>query len=446
MTATINHNRETLVNEDKPQSLDGSLGVFASVALLLLLWGFCWLKNYSSFTQPQFIHVKFHEVAGLNDNAGVFVDGVRVGIVDEIKWLARRTVVITIRINSDRVVVPSGSKFSILTNGVVGAKYVEITLPEDTDGRPVNDKQVVIGEDPVRPELAVNNLAIGLSEINFKQVRKRIAEDHDRLVTTTDQINGLVKKSYPLIDQTLPLERKAIVLADQMNRMTQKLSKLVDNPKFSGDLKETAIQIRITMEHVQEVMKQVNTTLGDKSLRNDIYATLEQLNQATASMEKSMEIVHNMSADGQLRGDIKQMLKDARVAMTKVDKIVSDPNFGVDLKETLAKARSAVGHIDTAAQQMNQILNKRSPLLHMLIGRPGKINKSMTGSSSQPASATDSAKESKAANQDSAKDSDKKSEASKNLSTDGPPPEAIPKNAIPVKPDDAATEDGASEN
>lgn len=440
MTTTLKDDREIIVKDDKPQSLDGALGVFATVSLLLLLWGFCWLKNYSSFTQPQFINVRFHEVAGLNDNAGVFVDGVRVGIVDEINWIARRTVILKIRINS-KVVVPSGAKFSILTNGIVGAKYVEITLPEDSDGKPVSDKQIVIGEDPVRPELAVNNLAIGLSEIDVKQVRKTLSEDHDRLVKTTEHIDKLIGKSYPLIEQTLPLEKKAIVLADQMNRMTRKLTKLVDNPNFSGDIKETATQIRVTMEHVQEVMKQVNTTLGDKSLRNDIYATLAQLNQATDSLEKSMEVVQSMSTDGQLRSDVKQMLRDARDAMTKVDKIVTDPNFGVDLKETLGKTRNAIDHIDTAAQQMNQILNKRSPLIQMLIGRPGKIKKSMTDKTTSK-TANSAPTDSKTEKQSDTKDSDKKAVEAQTSKSDGPPPDAIPLDAIPVQPEHA-TESGA---
>jgi ABC-type transporter Mla subunit MlaD len=376
MTASLKDNQETQITEKKAASFDGSLGVFGTVALILLLWGFCWLKSYSSFRIPQYVHVMFHEVAGLSTNAGVFVDGVRVGIVDKIDWKQRKNVLVTIRINSARVNIPEGSKFVILTNGIVGAKYVEICLPTKSEsGKLIDDKEVVMGEDPVRPELAVNNIAIGLSDINFTELRHTVAEDHKRLIGATDQIHTLVDKTFPLIDRTLPLEKKADLLADDLSKITKKLSKLVDNPNFSGDLKETATQIRETMVHVQEVVNQVNTTLTDKSVRNDVYATLAQLNQATTSMEKSMEVVQSMSADGQLRGDLKQMLKDARLAMTKVDKIVSDPEFGLDLKKTLIKTRAAVDNVDTVSLQMKQILNKRSPLLHMIFGRPGKVSK-----------------------------------------------------------------------
>ncbi len=437
MTASLKDGRETSITEEKAPSFDGALGVFGTLAMILLLWGFCWLKSYSSFRIPQYVHVMFHEVAGLSNNAGVFVDGVRVGIVDKIEWQSRKNVTVTIRINSERVNIPEGSRFVILTNGIVGAKYVEIVLPPQSSGQTaklIDEKEIVMGDDPVRPELAVNNIAIGLSDIDFPELRKTVSEDHERLVGATDQIHTLVNKTFPLIDQTLPLEKKADKLADDLIIITKKLSKIVDNPNFSGDLKETAVQLRETMEHVQEVVKQVNTTLSDKTFRNDIYVTLEQLNQASASMEKSMQVVQSMSADGQLRGDLKQMLRDARLAMTKVDKIVSDPEFGLDIKKTLVKTRAAVDHMDTVSQQMNQILNKRSPLLHMLIGRPGKLKK---GELPMTKADAEELKKKKQENEKSAK-------LEKNVSTETPVklPLAV---EIPQSPKITGTDSAASE-
>ncbi|MBP7577656.1 MAG: MCE family protein, partial [Candidatus Obscuribacter sp.] len=78
---------------------DGSIGVFTTVAIILLLWGLCWLKSYSSLRPPQHIKLIFHEIAGLNDNAAVYVDGVRVGMVEQIEWLMDRRVLVRLRIH-----------------------------------------------------------------------------------------------------------------------------------------------------------------------------------------------------------------------------------------------------------------------------------------------------------------------------------------------------------
>ncbi|MBX3073924.1 MCE family protein [Candidatus Obscuribacterales bacterium] len=376
MTSTVDR-QQANQSHMRESRFDSSLSIFSTVALILLLWGFCWLKNNTSLRPPQIINVAFHEVAGLNANAGVFVDGVRVGIVDKIEWVESHRVIVRIRINSDRVSIPVGSSVSILTNGVVGAKYVEITMPPKlAGGRPkIPSDAVIDGVDPVRPELAINNLTIALSEIDFPNVRKNLEEDHDRVVLATDQLTALMKKSMPLIEKTIPLEERAIHLSDKLNKVTDKVSRLLDNPNISSDIKETAQQIRITMAHVQEVVKELNVTLTDGELRQDIIKTMDKLNQATVSVQGSMEILQSMSSDKELRGDIKQMLTDARDTMAKVDRIVSDPKFGTDLKETLVKSQDAIEHLDLAARQMNQMMNKRAPLLHMLFGRPGKLPK-----------------------------------------------------------------------
>lgn len=375
MTATLD-DRQTQARPLRESRFDSSLSIFSTVALILLLYGFCWLKNNLSFTPPQIFTVAFHEVAGLSSNAGVYVDGVRVGIVDKIELVDTRKVLVRIRINSDSVVIPVGSKVSILTNGVVGAKYVEITMPPNSKTlAPASSNVIIEGEDPVRPELAVNNLAIALSEIDFPNVRKNLEEDHDRIVLMSDQLTSLMRRTAPLIERAVPLEEKAIVLADRLNRVSEKMSKLLDNPNVSSDIRETATQLRETMVHVRTVMDNLNRTLKDEDLRKDIDSTMDKLNQATASVQQSMEIVQNISDDKGLRNDMKVMLRDARDAMTKVDKIVTDPAFGSDLRDTLVKSQSAIENLDLAAQRMNQMLDKRSPLLHMLIGRPGKLSK-----------------------------------------------------------------------
>src|SRR5262249_53579566 len=152
----------------------------------------------------------FHEVAGLNESAGVYVDGVRVGLAEKIQWQGDRQVLVRLRVNKDHLTVPQGSRFTILTNGVVGARYVEIVLPHLQAGQPVppaiSERQVQIGEDPVRPELAVNNLAIGLSKIDMEKLARDFEADRARLIRAADQLSVLANKSMPVVDKALPLE------------------------------------------------------------------------------------------------------------------------------------------------------------------------------------------------------------------------------------------------
>lgn len=356
---------------------DGTLGLFTVIAVILLVWGFCWFKSYSSLRVPQKVSVLFKEVAGLNVNAAVYVDGVRVGIVDSLHWQGEHKVLVRIRINAPEISVPQGSKFVILTNGIVGAKYVEIQFPDREEGAPpvppISEDAVVLGEDPVRPEIAVNNIAIGLSKIDMEQLSHNFEADRARLVLAADQLAILGKKTMPVVDKALPLADELLGLTREIGKLTGRTNKFLDNPKLPSDLKETAEKARETMDSAQKVVHEVSTTLKDASLRKDLLSTVDKLSKAAESVQNSVERIERLAGDRELRGDLKDMLAQAKNTLSKVDDVLNTPGFKGDLKKTLIQAKDAVEHADLAARQLNQILNQRFPLVKMMIGRPGYI-------------------------------------------------------------------------
>jgi ABC-type transporter Mla subunit MlaD len=381
--------------QDREFGSDISLGIFTVVAIVLLLWGFCWLRTYSSLLPPQRINVVFCEVAGLNENAAVYVDGMRVGLVDKMRWQSEHHVLVCLRINSLAFKIPRGSKFEILTNGIVGAKYVQVDMPEIKPGvappPPLTEQDAVQGEDPVRPELAVNKLAITLSEIDPKQVGQDFKADRKRLVRAADQLAILADKSMPVVDRALPLENDLSGLTKDLRRTSRKIANMFDDPHFSSDLKETARQAREAAQSIDDAIHELNATLADKPIRKDLLQSFHELNQSTAHISQSLESLQQVAADKSLRSDLKQILREAHSTLETVNEITSKP-MGADLRSTLHETNDAITHLDLAARQMNQILAKRSPLLHLMFGRPGYIKvekrdeKSSTGASSGAAS------------------------------------------------------------
>lgn len=359
---------------------DGSLGVFTTIALVCLVWGFCWLKEVTSLRPPQQINVVFHEVAGLHDNAGVFVDGVRVGIVDKIEWQSSRRVLVKVRINSTGALIPKGSKFVILTNGIVGAKFLEIQFPKESVGRTkdqaIANNSFVFGEDPVRPELAINNIASGLSDIDMPKLKKNLEADRRRLAYVADQLTVLARHTTPVVDDMPQLQREVIAFSRDTRRLTNRMDRFFSNPHVSKDLRETADKARETVAKLQDVMHELNVTLSDKPLRDDIITALEQLNQATGKVETSVLAVKEMASDKVLRVEVKDILAQAHGALDKVDNLLNKPTFGVALKSTLTETRQTVHDVGVVARQLSQMLGKRAPLLHMLVGRPGRIKDS----------------------------------------------------------------------
>jgi ABC-type transporter Mla subunit MlaD len=361
---------------------DGSLGVFTVLSVIFLLWGYLWFKGTGILGATQTINIFFHEVAQLNDNADVFLDGIRVGMVDKILWQNERKVLVRVQITSNKVVIPQGATYRILTNGIVGAKYIEIDIPHAPDiraGLPaLPDEAEVEGVDPARPELAINKLVIALSNVDPQKLVKNYEEDRTRLVRAADQLSILAIKTMPVIDNALPLEKDLTEIAHDLKKVSRKISNLLDDPNFTNDLKITTTKLKETADSVQITVRDINTTLQDKTLREDLLTALKNLNNATEHVQNSVTAVEKMSKDLKLRTDVKDMLLQARKTLDKVDSLLSRPGFGSDIKETLATTREAIGHLDTVARQLNQILDKRAPIMHLMFGRPGQLKSPAT--------------------------------------------------------------------
>lgn len=402
------------------------VGLFALFALIMLLGGWGWLKSFSPFDPPIHFWVKFHDVAGLSNNATVNIQGVRVGVVDKIQFNApegiseppdtgaddsfRPKVYARVKITATKIPIPKNSTITIQTLGLVGAKYIEITLPETRSQSPETlDPNVIInGQDPVRVELVLNNFAhkfnTVLSQISgekgsqaikdYAEAASKLNKNMDKfsvladdLKTTTLSVNTTAIKFGRAADSSdgafsnaagfFSRGRQTMTsvddLAINMKSTSSKLNKLLDNPNFSSDLKETMNLAHKTAETVSSVMADLRGTVQDKDLRQDMITMLTKIETSTQDIKQSMQTVDKLASDGELRSDIKSAVLNARDAMDKANHLLDDPSFKADLTQTMHKVRTAATEVDTAAQQVKQILGKRAPLFQMMFGRPGKI-------------------------------------------------------------------------
>lgn len=355
---------------------DGRAGIFTVIALFLLLCGWMWLKSYSWVHAPQRFSVLFHHVAGLNNNAAASVNGVRVGSVEKMQLQGHDKVLVGLKINGEDVVIPQGAKFSILPSGLVGAKYVEIALPVQNEGEKIaalNEKSVVVGEDPVRVELVMNKIATDLQDFDLRASEARLNRHMASFARAADKVSAITDQLSPAASNARDVERKIGDLAIEMKGTSHRLNRLLDNPMLSSDLKQTAQKAKETAESIRITMHELNTTLADKPLRQDLLDAMGRLNDSTIHVQKSVEAVQQITGDKDLRADVRRILTQVNDSMDKADRLLGKPGFGSDLKGTLSEVRQTIGHLDLAAVQINQILDKKHPLVHLLFGRPGSI-------------------------------------------------------------------------
>ena len=404
-------------NPNKP-NYELRVGIFTILAVLILLYGWSWLKSFSPLHPPQHITVQFRDIAGLANNAPVNISGVRVGTVEQIDLKGRGQVLAHLKIKTEEVVVPQGSRFTIQTLGLVGAKYIEITLPEDKEGEepapPIASNTVVLGQDPVRVELVLNKIATNVNNMigkvsdddtqsslasaiqksgetieNINTAAKKLDKNMDKISTATDSINETSDKFGRVADSADKLTKNADSffaagkdtlanisdLADNFKTTSKRVNKILESPQVVGDLKQTAKDARETVQAVRAVMAELERTLKDQNLRKDLITLLEGITKSTENISHSMESIDKMAGDKELRSDLKEIVAKAQNSIDKVEKIIGSPDFKGDIKSTMVEVHDAARNVDTAAKQLSQILNKPAPLLQMMFLKPGKLPK-----------------------------------------------------------------------
>jgi hypothetical protein len=200
-----------------------------------------------------------------------------------------------------------------------------------------------------------------------------IAEDLRHVRVAADDVSYLSHKLNSVADRAAVMEDNVSLLASDLRRTTHRFNRMLNDRKFSGDLKTIANTAKDAAEHLDNAMARVQSVASDKESMANVAQALTTLDEATQNVRETVARIEVIGADKELRGDAKQIVSDAKDTVLQVDKIVGRPGFGTNLKSTLGEAKEAFHRMAHVGAQLEQILDKRAPLLHMLVGRPGHL-------------------------------------------------------------------------
>ncbi|MBS1990004.1 MAG: MCE family protein [Cyanobacteria bacterium SZAS LIN-3] len=405
------------------------VGLVSLGAVCLLFNGWGWLKGFSLLHPPQRFIAQFHDVAGLNNNAPVNINGVRVGVVENIelrktapaepagtprdakKSKEQGIVFVHLKISTEATTIPVGSLITIQTQGLVGAKYIEITLPEVKPGDPmpadIQPDTIVAGQDPVRIELVMNKIASKLNSIvnsagsddvgpslaealrhsgeavnNINEAAKKLNRNMDRFGTASDTFTATATKIGKVADSARSVTGSASAFfnkgnkaLDQVNILavdfqgtSKRMNKILDNPTLSSDLKETARLAKATSESIAATVDKLNGTVKDPAVRGDIITILNKIDGSLTKANVSLSTVNKITDDKEFRAVIGKFSD----SLTKFDDILGSSGLTTDTKSTFAKLRTAADDVDIAARQIQNVLDKPRGPLKWMIGKQGE--------------------------------------------------------------------------
>ena len=268
------------------------LGLFVLIGIIAFAASVLTIKNIR-LERGYRLNIYFNEVAGLLEKAWVRVAGVKVGSVEKILLEGKRAKVI-IWLKED-VKIHSDAEAKIVSTGLLGVKYLELT--QGSDGAPLlKDGDSIVGIDPVSIDKmladglgGLQNLSDALGSLTG---RGKLGENLNALVKNLREVSE--KLNRQLTDEKLSEFVEDITkFSKEMKKFSSDLSGISEEEKT--DIKVTIQKLRSITEKLDKVLTDIEsgqTTLGklfsDKEMGEDLKKTVTSLKDASNEAKKTL--------------------------------------------------------------------------------------------------------------------------------------------------------------
>ena len=263
------------------------IALVAIVGIVLLYFGLQFLKGRTIFSSDKSYYVKFNNISGLSASSPVYVNGYRVGVVEDIiyDYAQQDEIVAVVGLNS-QMHLPKGSTAEIASDLLgniklelmLGPNPADILSPGDTiSGGLQQGAMTKVGEmlpqiQAMLPKLdsILMNVNMLLADPALKNSLHHIDDITGNLTTTTNELNAMATA----LNRQLPsMVKNADGMLANANDLTRNLNEL--------DLAATMTKVNNTLANVEQMTAKLNSnegTLGllmrDPGLYNNLNATM----------------------------------------------------------------------------------------------------------------------------------------------------------------------------
>lgn len=291
-------------------------GIFIMATLLVLAGAIVLMgQKTKMFTPTSTLHITMDNVAGLKVGAPVWLAGVDVGVVEEIRFKDPRksnAVKITMEVDQEALKkVGPDSRITIKTRGLMGEKYVDIVPSQSYYDRPGDNFH-------------------GQSVSTIDDVAQKAGVTFEKLNGIVDDIRqgkgtlGKLATDTTLYTNTVQLSAELKELTATINRGQGSLGRFTRSSEPYDKLMSILTRADKTLQDIQTSEGTLNKLIYDKTLYVKLTALAEKSIQAAEDVrELNRKLTSKESTIGMLIND-KELYDKALVLITKADNSMKD--------------------------------------------------------------------------------------------------------------------------
>ena len=257
------------------------IALVAIIGLVLLFYGMKFLKGKQLFSNENYYHVILDDVTGLSASSPVYMNGVKVGVIEEILFdFTRQDKVVATATVDKRLRLAQGTKAEIVSD-MLGNVKLQLISPKDKHGDTIEGEVtggLMSKASDIFPQIEkmlpkidsiLTSINILLADPAIKNTLHHVDNMTDQLAYTSAELRQL---SVRLNEEVPTLLGKANSVMSHTDTLTKNLSEV--------DVAQTMKKVNMTLDNVQQMTAKLNSdegTLGllmrDPSLYRNLNAT-----------------------------------------------------------------------------------------------------------------------------------------------------------------------------
>ena len=286
-------------------SKDLKVGVFMVMSIVLLYFGFNYLKGIDFFSSTNKYYAIYDNVDKLMPSNQIYVNGYSVGRVSRIQFQQQKNrVIVEMEINSD--VVLGDSTVAILNGDILGTKFIQLYVGHLSN--------------PLKPKDTVRS-----------DVAKGIAD-------------FLAESAAPMADNLQMTLRKLNTILDNLSRNSEKLDVIFDG------FKETPRLLNNTLSNTNSKIDDLSGSVG--AITNNLNGAISDLRPAIANFKtlsdslKSVELNATLTKAQKALDNLNQTLTRLGKGDNTMSKLMTEDTLYVNLNKLLMSLDTLANHLN----------------------------------------------------------------------------------------------------
>lgn len=281
------------------------VGVTAFLALLIFVFIYGWAKNFSFNSEKQLVNVEFSTVAGLELGDLVSVNGVKRGLVENIRS-STNSAIVTIEF-IEPTELKEDATFSIMMLDLMGGKKIEINSGNSTNHIDYNKLQKGNFSGDISTAMAtlssvendlvevIRELKLSLENVNsvfssegFIDNVKSSAANLDELSRNMNDLLIENKNNFTqILENTKKLTQNTNALIDSNKEQLSSLLNNLDSTLSNSN--ELITKFNRISDEIVNSENNIGKLLYNEELFNDLVISIQQIKELTTTINKQLK-------------------------------------------------------------------------------------------------------------------------------------------------------------